>query len=119
MMSKLIILLYVLATSSALVLLKLGSTNGAPISFIGSRLVTNFNLVIILGGMLYVTSFLLYTYLISRYDLGYIIPLGTGIVYVLVFLASLFVFKESFTLYKLLGIILIVAGLVFLNIKSK
>ncbi len=117
-MSKILIALYVLATSSALVVLKLGAKGGAPAEFINGHLHLNITPYTLLGIILYGTSFVLYTYLISRYDLGYIIPLTTGIVYGLIFVASFFIFNEAFTFFKSMGIILIVAGLVLLNFKK-
>jgi uncharacterized membrane protein len=117
-MSKLIIALYILATSCALVALKLGSKVGAPVQFTSSKIEFNINPYIILGIILYGTSFLTYMYLISKYDLGYIIPLTTAFVYIIIFLASFLIFKEAFTVVKIIGIVLIVLGLVFLNLKK-
>lgn len=117
-MAKIIIALYVLATSSALVVLKLGAKAGAPVQFINNRLHFNLNPYVILGIALYGTSFLIYIYLISKYDLGYIIPLTTAFVYILIFFASFAIFNEAFTAMKIIGIVLIVAGLIFLNIKK-
>lgn len=117
-MPKFIIFFYVLATSLALVVLKLGSKSGAPAQFIDGKLHFNITLYSILGIILYGISFLLYIYLISKYDLGYIIPLTTALVYILIFIASFFIFNEAFTLLKVAGIFLIVIGLVFLNIKK-
>lgn len=110
---------YVLITSSALISLKLGTSNGAPLSFINGKLHLNITPFSIIGILLYGLSFLLYMYLISKLDLGYIIPLTTGILYIIIFTASFFIFKETFTVLKLLGIVLILIGLLCLNIKSK
>lgn len=115
MFKPLLILAYVAATSLGLILLKLSTTNGLPIAYINDKLVFNFNILSILGILLYGTSFLLYFYLISKFDLGYIIPLTTALVYVVIFLASFVIFKEAFTGFKILGIGLILVGLFFLN----
>jgi multidrug transporter EmrE-like cation transporter len=98
-------------------MLKLGSNDGAPIRMLDGKLHLNLNPYVIGGIVLYGVSFILYTYLLSKYDLGYIIPLTTGLVYVLIFTASFFIFKEAFTAVKLLGIGLIFVGLIFLNLK--
>jgi drug/metabolite transporter (DMT)-like permease len=116
-MSKLIIALYVLATSLALVVLKLGSKDGAPAQFTDGKLHFNLTFYTITGIVLYGISFLLYIYLISKYDLGYIIPLTTALVYILIFTASFAIFNEAFTAFKLAGIALIVVGLLFLNTR--
>jgi multidrug transporter EmrE-like cation transporter len=57
-------------------------------------------------------------YLLSKYDLGYIIPLTTALVYMIIFVASYLIFKETFTILKIVGITLIMVGLMLLNIKK-
>jgi drug/metabolite transporter (DMT)-like permease len=116
--SKILIALYVLATSLALIFLKLGSGSGAPFAYTNNRFHFNLNWYISSAIILYGTSFLIYTYLISKYDLGYIIPLATAFVYVAIVTASYFIFHEIFTTAKILGIVLIVIGLVLLNLKK-
>ena len=117
-MSKIIIGLYVIATSLALVVLKLGSKSGAPAQFTDGKLHVNITPYTIAGILLYGISFLIYMYLISKFDLGYIIPLTTALVYIIIFTASFFIFKESFTMIKIAGIGLIILGLVLLNVKK-
>jgi drug/metabolite transporter (DMT)-like permease len=116
--SKIIIALYVLATSSALVILKLAAKTGAPLQLVDGKLHVNLNLYTASGIALYGVSFLIYTFLIAKYDLGYIIPLTTALVYVLIFVASFYVFKEVFTTMKLIGIVFVLVGVAFLNAKS-
>lgn len=117
-MAKLFIAAYVLATSLALIFLKLGTTIGAPITFANNKLHLNLGWYSTFGIILYGTSFLIYTYLISKYDLGYIIPLATAFVYIAIFIASYIIFKEAFTPIKILGILLIMSGLIVLNLKK-
>lgn len=117
-MSKLILALYVLATSGALVLIKLGSGSGAFAQIIDGKLSLNFNPSLTLGIISYGISFLLYMYLISKFDLGYIIPLTTALVYVLIFAASFLIFKETFTILKIAAITLIVLGVILLNLNK-
>lgn len=105
-------------TSLALVALKWGSKNGAPLHYIDNKLQTNLNFYTISGIALYGFSFAIYIYLISKYDLGYIIPLTTALVYILIFSASYFIFNEVFTAVKIAGIALIIVGLVLLNLKK-
>lgn len=114
-MSKLIIGLFVLSTSLALILLKWGSKSGAAIDNVNNKLQLNLNYWILGGIALYGISFLIYTYLIAKYDLGYIVPLTTALVYIFVFTASYFIFHEVFTAAKIAGIILILGGLILLN----
>jgi drug/metabolite transporter (DMT)-like permease len=117
-MAKIIIALYVLATSFALVALKWGSKSGALISNLDNKFQLNLNIFTFAGIFLYGVSFIIYTFLIARYDLGYIIPLATAFVYIAIFTASYFIFNETFTVLKIFGILLITLGLVLLNLKK-
>jgi len=79
--------------------------------------VLNLNVYSVSGFFLYGLSFILYIYLISKFDLGYILPFALGFVYAIVFLASYLIFKEAFTPTKIIGILLILSGLVCLNLR--
>lgn len=116
-MSIIFLIIYVFSTSFGLVLLKLGSANGLPISFVENSLKFNFNLYSIFGIFLYIISFIIYIYLISKFDLGFIIPVTTALVYILIFAASFFIFKEMFTIIKITAISLIIFGVILLNLK--
>lgn len=116
MSSNLILITYALASTAGLVLLKFAGQTGAPISFVDGKLHLNFGLYAISGIFLYGVSFLLYTYLIAKNDLSYIIPVSTALVYIGIFLASFFLFKEVLTAMKIVGILLIVGGVALLNL---
>ena len=117
MLSSIALVSYVLSTALGLVFVKLGTGDGLPIRFVEGKLSFNFNFYVIAGVLLYGTSFLLYVYLISKNDLGYIIPLTTALVYVLIFIASYFIFHEVFTGLKIVGVFLILVGIILLNQK--
>jgi drug/metabolite transporter (DMT)-like permease len=117
-MQKLILAAYVLTTTLALIVLKLGTASGPPMSIVNSKLHFNVNIYTVGGIVLYGISFLTYIYLISKFDLGYIIPVAAAFVYILIFVASYFIFKEVFTATKILGITLIVVGLIIMNLKK-
>lgn len=117
-MANLILLFYALTSTAGLVLLKLGSSASAPVSFVDGKLQFNLGLYVVGGIILYGLSFIVYTYLISKNDLGYIIPVSTALVYVGIFLASFFIFKEAFTAVKIVGIFLILGGVILLNINK-
>lgn len=117
-MSKFIFALYILTTSLALIVLKYGTKTGLPISYINNKLQFNLSLYTVGGIILYMFSFITYVYLISKYDLGYIIPLAAAFVYIVIFIASAIVFNETFTAVKVSGIALIIVGLVLLNLNK-
>jgi multidrug transporter EmrE-like cation transporter len=108
---------YVITTSGGLISLKLGSAASSIVTFADGRLAIHPTLLNLLGVLLYGISFFVYAYLISKFDLGYIIPLTTALVYIVIFLASAVIFKEAFSIAKIGGIVLIVLGLILLNLK--
>lgn len=117
-MANLILILYALMSTGGLVLLKLGSPNGAPFEFVSGKLHLNLTFTVIAGILLYGFSFLIYTYLVSKNDLSYIIPVSTALVYVGIFFASFFIFKEAVTALKIVGIFLILGGVILLNLNK-
>ena len=116
-MNNPILYLYILATSLALIILKFATTAGAPISYLEGKLHYNINIFTIIGVLLYAISFVAYTYLIAKFDLGYIVPIMAAFVYIIVFSASFIIFKEVFTLPKIAGITMIILGLILINLK--
>lgn len=110
------LIIYAVTSTAGLVLIKLAGQTGAPISFVDGKLQLNFGLYAVLGIFLYGVSFLLYTYLITKNDLSYIIPISTALVYVGIFLASYFLFHEAITALKITGILLILGGVILLNL---
>ncbi len=118
LLSNILLLTYAITSATGLVLLKLGSQSGALVEFIDGKMSLNLGVFAILGIILYGLSFALYTYLIAKNDLSYIIPVSTALVYIGIFLASFIVFKEAITALKVVGIFLIIGGVVLLNVSS-
>lgn len=118
-MSKIILTLYVITATSALVFLKLGTASGLPVTISAGKLQLNVNAYVIAGFLIYGVSFLTYMYLISKNDLGYIIPVAAAFVYILLFISSYFVFKESFSALKIAGILFIITGIVCMGLSNK
>lgn len=117
-MNYILLFVYVITTALGLVFIKLGTTSGLPIAIVENSIKLNLNLQSVAGLILYGLSFLLYIYLLSKFDLGFVIPLTTALVYILIFIASFIIFKESFTAMKIAAIVLIMAGVVMLNINK-
>lgn len=117
-MSTFLIFLYIVSSSSSLILIKLGTNMGMPISIVENTIKFNFNPYFIIGLLLYGISFPVYIYLISKYDLGYIIPIAAAFVYIIIFTASFLLFKESFTTIKIIAISLIILGIILIQLNN-
>jgi drug/metabolite transporter (DMT)-like permease len=74
-------------------------------------------LITLLGIFAYGISFMLYVVLLSRFDLSFISPLLVAFVYILLMLTAFLIFKESFTLQKVLGCSLILIGVILVLLK--
>jgi len=116
-MNIIAIVAYVLLTSGGLVAIKLGTAANEQSIHLGSFALP-FNLPILGGVILYGLSFLTYIFLISKFDLGFIIPIASALVYILIFAASYFIFHETFSLIKVIAIALIIFGILLLNFTT-
>ncbi len=108
--------IYMMLTVSGLVLIKLGGT-GTSVAIQSNILIANVNLLLILGLLCYVCSFVMFTVIVQKYELGYIFPIVSGIVNVLAVIAGIIFLKESINVYGIVGIAAVVLGIVLMNIK--
>jgi len=76
-------------------------------------------LISICGLLLYLVSFMLYVYLLPRYELSFFFPLLVGCNYILVVLISRFILKEIISTLNWIGICIIFIGLVLILLPKK
>ncbi len=111
------IIVYLILTVGGLIFIKSGSDSTALAIQNGTF---NFAMSIkaMIGFMAYIGSFLIYSfYIIKKFDLSYIYPIITGITQVLVVILGVLLFKEKLSGFGIAGIVLIILGIVFLNLK--
>ena len=113
-----IILFFVYAALSAsgLLLMKIGS-EGASFGIIENVLKIDVSLPLILGMLCYLASFLLFIFIISKNNISYIYPISTGVLNVVTFVLGAVLLKEEISGFSVAGLVLIVAGVVFMNLK--
>ena len=116
MFQYLFIAVYILLTTGGLVLMKLGN-NAGTIAMQNSTVNFSVNIVSLLGLIIYIISFLMFTKIITSYDLSYIYPIVTGIVQILSLVAAFLIFKEHITWLGIIGIVLVIGGIVVMNIN--
>ncbi|MBU2578427.1 hypothetical protein KKA69_06440 [Patescibacteria group bacterium] len=116
MENLLIVGAYLILTVLGLIFMKIGGN-----AFLLNIANHKFNLEIgwwsLLGMIFYMISFLLWVIILPRFNLSYIMPIAIGIVQVLTLAAALLIFHEKITVFNLLGVGLVVAGVVIMNIK--
>ncbi len=117
-MQWLIIIIYAAFSVSGLVFIKLGSQTPVQFQFASSEFSLRIGWLTLTGMLFYIVSYFIYLYLVSKNHLSYIVPLLTGIVYLLVMLSSVFIFKEKVTASQIAGGVMILAGVLLINLKK-
>jgi uncharacterized membrane protein len=68
-----------------------------------------------LGGLaVYFFATAYWVFLLGKYEYSYIYPM-TSIVYLISFLFAIFLFKENVNIYRWIGVLLIIAGVISIN----
>lgn len=111
-----LIFMYIILTISGLILMKYGQNTGS-IAIEQGSILFSINWISFLGLVSYILSFLLYTRIVIKFDLNFIIPVTAGIVQVLTLAFGILLFKESITLLPIIGVALVIIGIVLMNIK--
>ena len=116
-MKIVLVIIYLVLSVSGLILMKKGGNSGS-IAIEKQNFNFNINLISALGFVCYLFSFLLYTKIIVMFDLSYITPICTGIVQILILVASKLVFKENFTTTSVVGAAIIIMGVIIMNLPK-
>lgn len=108
---------YILFTVMGLFLMKL---SGEPIKIgINEGLFfLNITIKMTLALLFYAASFFLWTGIVSKNDLSYIVPFSSAIVNVLSVTIGILIFQESISIYKITGIILAILGVAMMNYNN-
>lgn len=109
-MIYILFIIYVILSSSGLVLFKLG-TMGPGISILGIKLTIR----MILGVFCYGLSFLLWLYIVSKINLTFAMPLSVALVNTLVVVESCIFLKEKINIQQGIGIFIIVLGVMIIT----
>jgi drug/metabolite transporter (DMT)-like permease len=118
MSSYLLLIIYVVASSLGMVLIKKGGSNT---KIIVSKL--NFDIqiswIFIIGICLYILSFLLWIFILQMFPLTYISPVAYGLVFIFIAVFSYLFLSSSITKLQLISAILIISGIVIGTIGTK
>lgn len=107
---------YIFFTISGLILMKLGGTQ-ISIAFRDGIFNMSLGIKLILALMMYGISFLFWTGIVAKNDLGYIVPLTSAITNIITVVVGILIFSESISFSKVIGIILATLGVILMNIK--
>ena len=113
MIKYILVAAYIISTISGLLLVKIGGD--IKFTFINNVLGLNISLKSVSGILLYSLSFVLYMWILQKFNLSYIVPFCTGIVYILVIIISYVILHESISIIQLVGITLVLSGIVVMQ----
>lgn len=117
-MNYILIGIYVILAVFGVILFKLGAEKEILVSISNGMFNFKISFISLLGLLCYVCSFLLYMFLISNYDLTYIVPVTTGVIQVATIAMAVMIFKETLTVSKIAGTVLILIGVAIINFKK-
>lgn len=113
-----VVIIYILLTILGLVLMKSGGNTGT-ISFGQGAFTFSVNFISLLGFVSYIASFLLFTNIVVKFNLSYIMPITAGIIQVLTLLSGYLIFREKVSINGIIGVSLVIVGIIVMNLKSK
>lgn len=116
-MKFVLVLSYLIFSILGLLLMKKGG-NAGSIRLYDGNVGFSFNLISFIGIVFYVFSFLLYTKVVTTFDLSYISPIITGVSQVLILLTSWSFLKETISKQGVIGAVIIIIGILVMNIKK-
>ena len=117
MVNIVLFILYVLLSSSGLILFKLGALNpNINLNILGLSL--TFSIKSIIGILCYGFSFILWMIIVNRMNLTIAMPLSVAIVNTLVVIGSCLFLKEKITLTQGIGIFIVIFGVSLIGIKK-
>lgn len=117
MVSVILFILYVVLSSSGLILFKLGTLNpNINLNIFGLNLI--FSIKSIVGVFCYGCSFLLWLVIVSRMNLTIAMPLSVAIVNTMVLIGSYLFLNEKISLIQGIGIFIIIIGVSLIGMNK-
>ena len=116
MKKSILVVIYIILTLVGLVLMKFGGNTGT-INFSNFDLNFSMSFVSLLGFISYIASFLLFTNIVVKFNLSYIMPITSGLIQVFTLISGFLIFKETITIKGILGAFIIIIGIIVMNLK--
>lgn len=117
-MTYIILAMYALFAVGGSTCFKLGAADSLSIEATGRMLSIQISWLSLIGMCMYAMSFLLYLAMLSKMQLSFLTPISVGIVYTLTMFVSVLVFHETITLWKGIGAVLVLLGVLIMTIKQ-
>lgn len=110
------LIIYVCMSATGLTLIKIGTMKESTFSINTGGFDLKLSWVLAAGLCVYILSFLMSLIVMKRMNLTIFYPLSAGLIYILVSLAGFIVLKENITISQFIGMSIILAGIVVMNL---
>ncbi len=110
------LLVYVCLSAAGLTLIKIGLGRGSSLMIDKTGFLLKFNWLLIFGMCIYILSFLTSLLVMKSMNLSIYYPISAGLVYIIVCILSVAVLKEKITPVQLVGMAIIFAGIIIMNL---
>lgn len=117
MLAWILLIIYVLASSFGMVLIKKGGAN-TSISFSRDIFGLQVSWGLLFGIVFYLISFILWMFILQMFNLTYISPVAYGITYIFIIFFSKLFLSERISKYQIIGVVLIVSGIFIASLKK-
>lgn len=114
-MQILLVIIYLMLTVSGLILYKLGANQEFLFTVTNGIFNIKMSIISLIGLLCYIGSFLIYLFILPKFNLSYIMPIMSAISYIGIFVLSILILKEKVTTYGVIGSIIILIGILIMN----
>lgn len=112
------LIIYVCLSATGLTLIKLGLGKDSTLLLNKGGFSLSLSWILVLGACLYVVSFLTSMVVMKGMNLSVFYPLSAGMIYIAVCVLSFLLLKEKITTTQMIGMAVILAGIVIMNLKK-
>ena len=112
------LIIYVCLSATGLTLIKLGLGKDSTLLLSKGGFNLNLSWTLVLGACLYVVSFLTSMVVMKGMNLSVFYPLSAGLIYIAVCILSFLLLREKITTTQLIGMAVILAGIVIMNLNK-
>ncbi len=109
--------LYVILSTSGLLLVKLGSAANA-IKLDQSLFSFSMSITSMIGFLCYMSSFVLWMVIISKSEVSYIVPLGVAFTNIAILVGSRYILHEQINLGTIIGTLIIIFGVIVIQFSK-
>lgn len=98
-------------------LIKMSSLSKTVYLFIIPYINFKVSWILLLGYFCYGLSFLIFSFIITKYRLGLMVPILSGILNIVILIFAVVLFHEKFSWNMMVGVILVAFGIIIMNVK--